>query len=183
MAKKAAIFFATGYEECEALITVDIARRAGIDISMVSVTGVKTVVSSHNVPVVMDKLFDEVDFAELDMMILPGGMPGTKNLEACEPLMDELDKFFKNGKKISAICAAPSVFGHRGYLEGKNACVYPGMETELKGANVRYEPAVTDGNIITGRGMGAAIDFALAIVSALEGEEKAGTIAKAIVYK
>jgi len=183
MAKKAAIFFATGYEECEALIVVDIARRAGIEISTVSVTGDKTVVSSHNVPVVMDKLFDEVDFAELDMMILPGGMPGTKNLEAYAPLMDKLDEFYNDGRKISAICAAPSIFGHRGYLAGKNAAIYPSMEAELKGADVKYDPAVTDGNIITGRGMGAAIDFALAIVTSLEGKEKADAIAKAIVYR
>lgn len=183
MSKKAAIFFATGYEECEALITVDILRRAGVEISMVSVTGDKTVTSSHNVPVVMDKLFDEVDFAELDMMILPGGMPGTKNLEANAPLMDALDEFYKNGKKIAAICAAPSIFGHRGYLNGKAACIYPGMEGELAGADVKYDPAVTDGNIITGRGMGAAIDFALAIVTELEGKEKSETIAKAIVYR
>jgi len=183
MSKKAAIFFATGYEECEALIVVDIARRAGIDISTVSVTGDKTVVSSHNVPVVMDKLFDEVDFSELDMLILPGGMPGTKNLEAYAPLMEKLDEFNNSGRKISAICAAPSIFGHRGYLVGRKAAIYPGMEAELQGAEVKYDPAVIDGNIITGRGMGAAIDFALAIVSSIEGTEKAETIAKAIVYR
>ena len=183
MSKKAAIFFATGYEECEALIVVDIARRAGIEISTVSVTGEKTVVSSHNVPVVMDKLFDEVDFAELDMMILPGGMPGTKNLEACAPLMEKLDEFYNGGRKISAICAAPMIFGRRGYLGGKKAAIYPGMEAELTGADVKYDPAVTDGNIITGRGMGAAIDFALAIVTSLEGAEKADQIAKMIVYR
>lgn len=177
------IFFATGYEECEALLVVDICRRAGLDIKTVSVTGEKTVVSSHNVPVVMDCVLDEVDFEALDMMILPGGMPGTKNLEACEPLMKQIDQFYESGKCISAICAAPSIFGHRGFLKGRDAVSYPAFESHLDGANVSTNSVAVSDHVTTSRGLGTAIDFALAIVERYCGKEKADEIATAIVYR
>lgn len=179
---KIAIFFATGYEEIEALTVVDILRRAGEDITMVSITDERRVTSSHGVEVTMDKTLSEVNFDEADVIVLPGGMPGTKNLEACEALMGQVDAFVKAGKTVAAVCAAPSILGHRGHLKGKKACSFPDFESHLEGADVRQEPAVTDGNIITGRGMGAAIPFGLAILEKLQGKEAAEAMGKKIVY-
>ena len=179
---KTAIFFATGYEEIEALTVVDILRRAGEEIAMVSITDERRVASSHGVEVTMDKVFSEVNFDETDVIVLPGGMPGTKNLEACEALMEQVDAFVKAGKTVAAVCAAPSILGHRGHLKGKKACSFPTMESQLEGADVKQEPAVIDGNIITGRGMGAAIPFGLAILEKLQGKEAADAMGKKIVY-
>lgn len=180
---KIAIFFATGYEEIEALTVVDILRRAEETVEMVSITGEKRVTSSHDVTVEMDLLFSEVDFTTLDVLVLPGGMPGTKNLEAFAPLMEQVDAFVKAGKLVTAICAAPSILGHRGHLKGKKACSFPSFEDHLEGADVVKEPAVIDGNIITGRGMGAAIPFGLAILEKLQGKEAAEAMAEKIVYR
>lgn len=178
-----AVFFAQGYEEIEALTVIDICRRGGLEADMVSVTGEREVTSSHGITVQTDKKFEEADFAEYDMLVLPGGMPGTKNLEAHEGLMARVDDFYKNGKYIGAICAAPSILGHRGILEGKRACSYPSVEGHLQGAEVTAGPVEISGNVITSRGMGTAIDFGLAIVSVLCGEEKAEELAKGIVYR
>lgn len=180
---KVAVFFAEGYEEIEALTVVDICRRAGIGTDMVSVTGMKEVTSSHGVSVKMDKTFSELDFEEYDMLVLPGGMPGTKNLEAHEELMGQIDAFYERGKYIGAICAAPSIFGHRGILKGRRACCYPSFESHLEGAEVTAGPVEISDNVITSRGMGTAIEFGLAILTVLCGEEKAGELAKAIVYR
>lgn len=180
---RTAIFFATGYEEIEALTVVDILRRAGEEITMVSVTDERTVTSSHGVEVTMDKVLSEVNFDETDVIVLPGGMPGTKKLEACAALMEQVDAFVQAGKTVAAVCAAPSILGHRGHLNGKKACSFPDMESQLEGAEVLREPAVIDGNIITGRGMGAAISFGLAILEKLQGKEVAEEMAVKIVYK
>ena len=115
--------------------------------------------------------------------MLPGGMPGTKNLEACEVLMAQVDDFVAKGKIVAAICAAPSILGHRGHLKGKKACSYPSMESHLEGAEVLQIPAVTDGNIITGRGMGAAIAFGLAILEKLQDKDAADKMADAVVFE
>ncbi len=179
---RTAIFFATGYEEIEALTVVDILRRAGEEITMVSITDERSVTSSHGVEVTMDKVLSEVNFDETDVIVLPGGMPGTKNLEACAALMEQVDAFVQAGKTVAAVCAAPSILGHRGHLNGKKACSFPDMESQLEGAEVLREPAVIDGNIITGRGMGAAIPFGLAILEKLQGKEAADAMGKKIVY-
>lgn len=176
------IFFGEGYEEIEALTVVDILRRAAIPVKMVSITEEREVTSSHQVTVKMDCLLSEVDFDKVEMIVLPGGMPGTKNLEACEELMEQTDVFAAQGKLVAAICAAPSILGHRGILKGKKACSYPTFESHLEGAQVLQQPAVTDGNIITGRGMGAAIPFGLAILEKLQGKEAAVKMAETIVY-
>lgn len=180
---KTAIFFGTGYEEIEALTVVDILRRAGEEIEMVSITQERTVTGSHGVEVKMDRVLSEVNFDEVDVIVLPGGMPGTSNLEACASLMEQVDAFVKADKIVAAVCAAPSILGHRGHLKGRKACAFPGMESHLEGAQVCQEPAVRDGNIITGRGMGAAIPFALAILGALQSEDVAEQMAKTIVFK
>ena len=110
-------------------------------------------------------------------------MPGTKNLEGCAPLMEQLDRFYADGKWVAAICAAPSIFGHRGYLEGREAVCYPSFEGELAGARVLSKKAVADGNVITGRGMGCAIAFGLTIVEKLVSREAADALAGSIVYE
>ena len=179
-----AIFFGTGYEEIEALTVVDILRRAGVEIKMVSITGQRQVTGSHGICVEMDQLLEETDFSQLTGIVLPGGMPGTKNLEACEALMEQVDNFVKEQKLVAAICAAPSILGHRGHLQGKNACIFPGMEEHLEGAKVVMDmPAVADGRIITGRGMGAAIPFGLKIQELLLGRDSAEEMAERIVFK
>lgn len=181
---KLGIFFATGYEEIEALTVVDLVRRAGMEIDMISVTGEREVTSSHGVSVKMDKILEEVDFKELDMLVLPGGMPGTAGLEQCEELMAHLDEFYADKDKyIAAICAAPSIFGHRGYLKGRKATSFPTMENQLEGAEVTGAAAEVDGHVITGRGMGCAIPFALTILEILQGEQAAKAMAEKIVYQ
>lgn len=178
-----AIFFAQGYEEVEALAVVDICRRAGLDIDMVSVTEERSVESSHGVVVQMDKTFSQVDFDSYDMLLLPGGMPGTKNLEAHEGLMAQIDAFYAADKYIGAICAAPSIFGHRGFLKGRRACSYPTFESHLEGATVTKGLVEIDGYVVTSRGMGTAVDLGLAVAGIFCGQEKADELAKAIVYK
>lgn len=178
-----AVFFAKGYEEIEALTVVDLTRRAGIETWMVSITEERKVTGSHGIEVSMDKTLAEVDFDKVDMIVLPGGMPGTLNLEACEPLMEQVRAFDKAGKYISAICAAPTVFGHLGLLKGKKACCYPGMEEGLVGAEVSFDAAAVADHILTSRGMGTAIDFGLQIIARFQGKEAADEMAKKIVYK
>lgn len=178
-----AVFFAQGYEEIEALTVVDICRRGGVEVDMVSVTGECEVTGSHGISVKMDKKFEEADFGEYDMIVLPGGMPGTKNLEAHSGLMAQVDEFYAKGKYIGAICAAPSIFGHKGILRGKRACCYPTFESHLEGAEVTSGPVEVSGNVITSRGMGTAIDFGLAILGIFCGAEKADELAKGIVYR
>ena len=180
--KHIAIFLAEGFEEVEALTVVDICRRAGLLMDMVSVTGNRTITSSHKVTVCADRLLEEVDFEELNMIVLPGGMPGTKNLEGCGELMKQLDAFYHAGKYVAAICAAPSIFGHRGYLKDRKASCYPGFESHLTGAKVSAHEVSEDGNVITSRAMGTAIPFALTIVLTFCGESKAEELAKSIVY-
>lgn len=180
---KTAIFLADGFEEVEGLTVVDMLRRAGIPIDMVSITGKKEVTGSHHITVTADCLIESLPFEEYSYLILPGGMPGTKNLEACKTLTDQLTYFAENGKHVAAICAAPSVLGHLGILKGKKACCYPSFEKELTGADVSFDRAVTDGNVITSRGLGTAIHFASAIIADINGKDAAGEIEQAIVYE
>lgn len=181
--KRIAVFFAEGYEEIEALTVVDICRRAGMEVQMVSVSGDETVNGSHGIGVRMDMGFDEVDFDSLDMIVLPGGKQGTEGLEAHEGLMAQVDAFDRAGRYLAAICAAPSILGHRGILKGRRAGCYPGWERHLEGAEVSMDNATVDGHVITGRGMGCTISFSLAIVAQLLGQEQADKIAESIVYQ
>ena len=181
--KKIGVFFAEGYEEIEALTVVDICRRCGLEVDMVAVTEELMVTGSHGIGVRMDKGFSSADFQEYDMAVLPGGMPGTKNLEAHEGLMAQVDAYYAGGKYVAAICAAPSIFGHRGILKGRRACCYPGIEAHLEGAEVTAGPVEIADNVITSRGMGTAMDFALAIVEVLCGKEKAQEMAEAVVHQ
>ena len=179
---KIAIFFAKGYEEIEALAVVDICRRMGLTIDMVSITEADKVEGAHGMVVSMDKTFSQVDFAQYDMLVLPGGGEGTKGLEAHAPLMEQVDAFYEGGKYIAAICAAPSIFGHRGILKGRKACSYPSFEGHLEGAELTREPVAVSGNVITSRGMGTAIPFGLAIAAVFCGQDKADELARTIVF-
>ena len=180
---KTVIFLANGFEEIEALTVVDLLRRAGIDITMASIMGRKSVTGSHGITVEADALFEEVDFESEDMLILPGGMPGTSNLFECEPLREKIKEFNDNGKTLSAICAAPTVYGKMGLLEGKKASCYPGSEKDLKGADVQTTEVTVCDNFITSRGMGTAIPFGLAIIEHFQGKEAADNMAAKIVFR
>ena len=178
-----AILLADGFEEIEALTPLDILRRAGLDARTVAI-GSKIAIGSHGISVICDMTADEVKINELTAVIFPGGMPGSLNLDASPFSNTAIDAVQKNGGLICAICAAPLVLGRRGLLNGKRAVCYPGFEKELIGATVPENVGVvTDGNIITAKGMGVATDFALAIVEKILGKEKADEIARAIIYK
>lgn len=179
---KIAVFFGEGYEEIEALTVVDLCRRAKIETQMVSITGNACVTGSHGIKVEMDAQYEDVDFDTLDMIVLPGGMPGTRNLEAHVGLMSHVDAFHEAGRNLAAICAAPSIFGHRGILKGRKACCYPGFEKDLEGAQVVFETVAVDGNVITSRGMGCAIDFSLEIIKRLSDAQTADALAEAVIY-
>lgn len=181
--KEVSVFLADGFEEIEGLTVVDILRRAGAEVKTVSVTGSRTVRGAHQIEVLADVLFEETAFENTYMLVLPGGMPGTIHLQEHEALQKLLLSFYERKLPIAAICAAPSILGKLGFLKGRKACAYPSFETALTGALVVKEPAVTDGNITTGRGMGTAIAFSLRLVAILYGEEKAQEVKKAIVYE
>ena len=167
--KKVIVFLAEGFEEIEAISIIDVLRRAEVSVTTVSVGQEKAVKGAHNIKVETDELFDNVDFSSYDMIVLPGGMPGAKNLNEHEGLKSQLEIFAKD-KKIGAICAAPMVLGGMGLLKGKRATCYPGFEPELIGAITTGEPVTVDGNIITGKGPAFAIVFTLQIIETLMGK-------------
>lgn len=176
------VFLAKGFEELESLAPVDVLRRAGVQVKTVGVTG-KRVSGSHGISVNCDITIDEAVFDELDGIILPGGLPGTTNLEADETVNKFIDFAAENGKVIGAICAAPMILGHKGLLRGKNAVCYTGFEKELDGAHILDRPAVRDSNIVTGWGAGGAMDFALAYLEVItESEDLAKKIARSMRY-
>lgn len=179
---KVYVFLAEGFEEIEGLTVVDLLRRAGIATEMVSVTDSKTVTGSHKIPVTADGMFDDYTFDDAKVLVLPGGMPGTLNLGNHEGLCELLKKHYEKNGMIAAICAAPSVFGRLGFLEGRIATCYPGFEGQLSGASVCATKVAVDGNVTTAKGMGAAIDFSLKLIEQLLGKEKAMEISEGIIY-
>lgn len=177
------VHFAHGFEEVEALTVVDILRRAGVDTKMVSVTGDYLVTGAHGITVKTDLLFDGADYQHCEMIVLPGGMPGSKNLGAHEELTEKIKEFAETGKWIAAICAAPMVFGGLGLLEGKTAVIYPGMESHLYGARVGNKNVEIDGKIITSKGPGTAMQFGLALAEALKDKQAAKDLAKSLLVE
>ena len=186
IAPRVALMFAPGFEEVEGIAVLDLLRRAGIAVDTVAVAGDVLIAAAHGLRLICDRTISDQDFSfePYDMIVLPGGMPGTTNLAACEPLCDELVARAKAGRPLAAICAAPTVFAGLGILKGLRACCYPGMEDMLEagGAIATEDPVTIDGNIITSRGMGTAIAFGLAIVEHYCGAAKASALAKSIVY-
>ena len=180
---KLLLFLAPGFEEIEAVTVIDITRRAGLSIRSVSVTNNKTVTGAHQISVNADLLFEEVNFDEIDALILPGGMPGTKNLNAHAGLKKQLVNFAKNpDKTLAAICAAPSILGELGLLDGKKATCYPGFEDQLGRAKLSRKPVVRDGNILTADGPAHATLFALKIVEYLGNSFLASDITKGLNF-
>lgn len=180
--KKSYIFLADGFEEIEALATVDILRRAGIEAPTVSIMPSLQVKGAHGIEVKADIALDEVNIKDSNWLILPGGMPGATNLADCERLCEMLTKHHAQGGHIAAICASPAVvLSPLGILDGKEATCYPGFEGALKTSKVGFRPVVVDGNVITANGPGTATAFALAIVAHATCEEKAREIAEGLL--
>ena len=177
------VFLATGFEYIEAIAPVDIMRRAGLEVQTVSITGEEIVTSAHGVGIASDLLLSDVDFSSAEMLVLPGGLPGSTNLDACKPLTEAIKRHFESGGPIAAICAAPLVYGHLGLLQGRRATCYPGVERELKGATYTAAIVERDGNIITGKGPAAAFEFGYTIVDFFLGEGASQPLRQGMIYK
>ena len=176
------VFLAEGFEEIEALTPVDCLRRAGKTVQTVGIGG-SVIKAAHGITVTADLTEDAVVLDDaLEMIVLPGGMPGTRNLQKNETVRSTIRFCEKQGIYIAAICAAPSILGEMGLLNGRQATCYPGFEPELKGCNAKAVPVCQDGRMITGRGPGAAMDFALKLVSTFLGDPAAETLAGKMVY-
>ena len=176
------ILLAEGFEETEALAPCDILRRGGVDVKLISCTGNTAVKGSHGISVETDALFEDVDADYIDMLVIPGGMPGTLNLDAFKPIDELIQKIYANNGFFAAICAGPMVLGKRGLLKGKKAVCYPGFEKELAGANIGTDKVVRDGRIITAVGAGAAVDFGLQLLAAVKDAAAAERVKKSILY-
>ncbi len=179
---KIAVFAAEGCEEIEALTVVDLLRRAGMDTDIISLTENKAVTGSHKIVFGTEKRYVDINIDDYDAVILPGGMPGTDNLSTHAGVCSAVQRFAAGGKLVAAICAAPGVLGALGVLAGKKATCYPGFESRLAGAIVSTDRVVADGNIITSRGMGTAIDFALAIIEYYSDRSVAEDLAAKIMF-
>jgi len=166
------VFLAGGFEEIEALAPIDILRRAGLSVQTVGIGG-REVTGAHGVTFIADIADEAFIPDDMEAVVLPGGMPGTKNLEASRTVTAALTRAVEEHCVIAAICAAPSILGHKGLLEGRCATCYPGFEEALQGATATGEPVVIDGRFVTARGAGAAVEFALALVSVLCSKEEA----------
>ena len=180
---KAVVFFADGTEECEALLVVDLLRRAKVEVILASASGRRELVSSHKLHLTADALAEEVDYSDVDLIVLPGGIPGTPNLAANATVTRVVSEFAAAGKRVAAICAAPSVLASLGLLEGRHATAHASFQDKLAGATVLDEEVVVDGLITTSYGLGGAIPFALELVRQLAGEEEADRIQNAIAYR
>ncbi len=175
-------FLANGFEETEAIATVDTVRRGDIDVTTVGLGG-KIVVGNHGIPVVADITADQLDMSDMTGVILPGGIPGTLNLEKNEIVQRSIAYCAERGLLICAICAAPSILGNLGLLKGKKAVCFDGYEVFLTGAEVPEDRVVADGNIITGRAVGTAIEFGLEIIRAIKGDKKSIAIGNSMKCK
>ncbi len=175
-------FLAEGLEEVECLAVTDVLRRAGVETTLVSIGDRREVVSSHGIRITADALFEEINPDQADILFLPGGMPGTKNLQAHKGLMEALKKASRQGRRIAAICAAPSILGGLGLLKGRTATCYPGFEDSLLGASYTSQGVITDGNITTSRGLGYALDLGLELIRLLQGPQQAERIREAVQY-
>lgn len=176
------VFLANGFEIVEALAPVDVLKRAGVDVVTVSITDDLIVESSNKTKVYADTIIKNIDFDAGKMLVLPGGLPGADNLANCQKLVSELVRYNKEGKPVAAICAAPYVLGVNGILEGKKATCYPGFEDRLKGATYTANKVEVSENVITSCGMGASIEFGLALASYLAGEDISAEVAKKIRF-
>lgn len=180
--KPICIFLAEGFEEVEALFPLDIMRRGGLNVKTVSVTGSRTVTGAHGVPVVADCMFGDVNEEEVEMIVLPGGLPGATNLDAHAGLDKLVRSFAAAGKPLAAICAAPMVYGKRGLLKGKKATCYPGFDTYLEGAEYTGNMVEIDGNFILGKGPAAASAFGFALLEKFAGAKKVAEVKDGMLF-
>ncbi len=178
--KKAIVFMAEGFEEIEALTVVDVLRRGGVEVTMVSVTEDPYVAGAHGIEVLADATC-EYEIGTEDMVVLPGGLPGADNLRNSELVCETVNKFMADGKLVCAICAAPYVLGQLGVLQGKKATCYPGFQDRLEGADYTAERVQADGNIITGNGPSSALPFALALLAAITDQATADSVAQGML--
>lgn len=170
------VHLADGFEEVEAITVVDLLRRANIDVTTVSIMNRLEVFGAHNINVMADANYEDINYDECQMMVLPGGGGGANNLDKHAGVISKLNSFNKNGKWIAAICAAPMILGHHGIFNGQKATIYKGMENELKGAVYVDQKVVVDGHIITSQGPATAMDFALKIIELIKGKDVADNI-------
>lgn len=181
---KAYAMMADGTEEVECLAVLDVLKRGGVEVVLVSANKTKSVVSSHQVRIEADQIVAETDFSDGDVIFIPGGMPGAENLSACEPLIAAIRTALEDGRRIAAICAAPGVvLGRHGFLKGKTATCFPGFEKEFQDAEYTSQGVITDGLVTTARGLGFAIDLGLELVKLLISEEVAEDTKKKIQYR
>uniref|UniRef100_UPI003216FE77 DJ-1 family glyoxalase III n=1 Tax=uncultured Draconibacterium sp. TaxID=1573823 RepID=UPI003216FE77 len=181
--KNIAIHLAEGFEEIEAISIIDVLRRADFNVNVVSVTKSPEVTGAHAITIKTDTLFENVDYQLIDMIVLPGGMPGSNNLKAHSGLREQILNFSDSRKPLGAICAAPMVFGNLGLLKNKNATCYPGFEEELHGAIITNNDVEVADNIVTGKGAGVAIDFALKIVEMFQGKDRANELRRKMIVR
>lgn len=177
------VFLANGFEEVEAFTPIDYLRRCEVlDVQTVGVGG-KMITGAHGITTITDLTVFDVEPEKIEMIILPGGMPGTINLEKSQQVQEIIDYCIENDKPIAAICAAPSILGHKGLLKNKNAVCYVGFEDELEGANVSFDPVKVDGNLITARGAGVANQFSFEIINFLLGERKVAKVRDSVLWE
>ncbi|MDD3362531.1 MAG: DJ-1/PfpI family protein [Hespellia sp.] len=182
MNQKVCVFLADGFEEIEGLTVVDILRRGKVDVVTVSMMGRLEVEGSHGIKVLADALFEEMSFDDVTMLVLPGGIPGTPNLQEHQGLTELLRQFNTDGKYLAAICAAPRIFGALGFLKDREACCHPSQEDVLSSKAVSREKVVVSDHIITSRGMGTAIEFGLTLLTILTEKTTAEHVKNGIVY-
>ena len=175
-------FLANGFEEIEALGPVDVLRRGGIEVKTVSIGDTDMVESAHGVQVKADMTFSQANLDDADLLLIPGGMPGAKNIDEHDGVRQALLKQAADGKYIGAICAGPMVLGHLGLLRSRRATCYPGFDTELDGATYTAEPVTRDGNIITGKGPGATLDYAYTLLALFKGQRVVDEMKKGMMY-
>ncbi|GFI71726.1 protein/nucleic acid deglycase 3 [Clostridiales bacterium] len=173
------VFLADGFEIIEAMAPVDMLRRANVEVTTVGVDK-KVITSSCGIPVTADIVSNEFEFKDVEAVVIPGGANGVTNLENSSLVQSVLDEAVQCGALICAICAGPSILGHKGLLKGKNAICFPGFEDSLEGANISKDYVVTDGDFITAKGAGVCIEFGLEIVRELVGDEAAETVRSTI---
>lgn len=176
-------FLADGFEDIEALGPVDILRRGGVEVMTVSIGRSLAVTSAHGVEVKADILFGDADLSDADLLLIPGGMPGAKNIDEHEGVRRALVAQNAAGRRIGAICAGPMVLGYLGLLDGRRATCYPGFEKELAGATYTAEPFTVDGNIVTGKGPGATFAYAYAILEMFKGERVTRMMKEGMMYE
>lgn len=180
---KIGVFLADGFEEIEALAVVDLLRRAEVDTTMVAVSDTIEIIGGHGIVVTADKVIEEISFEDADLLFLPGGTMGVKNLGKSEELCNKLVEFYEKGKMVAAICAAPTLLHKLGILNGKNATCYRSLAGELTEATYVDANVVVDGNVITSQGFGTSVDMGLALIEYFKGREEAKRIQYEVMYR